>query len=560
MRPALLLLALLAAPRPAAGAPTAWSRQVPPVAPVARAFSAAVSTPSSLNVFGGLAGDALSGVPGDLAVDPLSGLPASQGAPTGARLRTSQAATCEVDTDAVPDLMGGGVAAISLLGLLEDGSEAPATTVYKYLPAAGGWAAQAITGTSFPAPRRGATAVFLRECRLGRNCVIVYGGVGRTAPNTAADACWLYFPGTSAATGGNWQICTQSGPAPPSAGGLVGHVAVASPDGLSMFVFGGTYLGTNTVSNDIFQFKVNGYLDAQSSTSEMQALLTGTGTTAVTTAGSSSLFTNNRTGATAAETRVVIDGSTSQTYVPATGAGCFVTYSDASGVGTTNPWWRADMGYPSYASFSDNNMFLVLAWMRTDAATGRNTGVSFWFSNVTDPKPWEAGGGGVQWPNPYTDPIYNPLTLWASGWPNAPVPVNARYVWAANLGTNRVLQLCELQVWCVARRARERPGATLAMSVSPGPLRRPPPAPPPSSSQATLLLAVAPALGRREPVPQQAGAVDWRRARPRVQLRRPAEHGRWRDRHDPAHGVAHLQRVGVRGPGRDVRRELRDRD
>lgn len=101
--------------------------------------------------------------------------------------------------------------------------------------------------------------------------------------------------------------------------------------------------------------------------------------------------------------------------------------------GTTNPWWRVDLG-------SAKSISQLRVWMRTDALTIMNAGIQFWVSNTTSPLPFQLGSGAVNFPNPFPDPIYSPNILTTT------TPIVGRYVWALQQGSNKVVQVCEIQV------------------------------------------------------------------------------------------------------------------
>jgi hypothetical protein len=160
---------------------------VPIDAPAGRAYSGAVANTTHVVVFGGRTGDALDAVPGDLALEASSGV-MRQGDATAAALRLSQAAVVDVPDNAYP-VVSSSWRAFALFGVNEDGSEADPRWLW-VLPASGGpWMRVRANGTNFPVARRGAQGAYLRECRAGRNCIIVYGGIGKATVNTAADAC-----------------------------------------------------------------------------------------------------------------------------------------------------------------------------------------------------------------------------------------------------------------------------------------------------------------------------------------------------------------------------------
>jgi hypothetical protein len=304
------------------------------------------------------------------------------------------------------------------------------------------WNTTAFTGTG-PTPRRGATATFLRECRLSRNCLVIYGGVGPTTINTNQDSCWLLLLNTPIPA---WQICTQGTSAWPSdggagtalaaRGGVYGHAAAASPDGLSVFIYGGTLVSTGQVSEDIYQFKVSGFADELTTDADMFKLSTNGANTSATWA-----FSNDRA-ATVATLRRAMDGSTAVASQAVALTNCFISSV------MNDPYYRVDLGYqPPYANqYGDNQIYQIKVWVNTYAPL-LNVGLKIWISNVTSPLPWESGSNAVLWPNPFTDPIYYPTVLWTQGYPKAPLAVNGRYVFFAIPGINKTLQLCEIGVY-----------------------------------------------------------------------------------------------------------------
>ena len=379
-----------------------WVRSVPPSPPVGRVGSAIAYNSTSLILSGGRSGDTLASVPGDLTVSAATQLPTQQPASAAVFTRT-QAASCAVPEDFVTRMKD--TTAVALVGVdPATGLETDGTFAWHFKRTTNSWV-QVQVPTPVPTARRGATVSFLKDCRAGRACFIVIGGTGPLTLNTQTDNCWIYWAsgwdvaGTAAA---KWQVCTQSGSYQPL--NLVGHSTAVSPDGTSIFVFGGYSALSGVVNADIFQFKATGFIDDNTVQAEMVSMATGNNQPTFAT---SSRYELNQTGASSATSKLVTDGSTTQTYVPAAAtaatAGCYVSYFDpVTLAGTTNPYWRVDIGYPPLnTNLVDNFIWQLRVFVRTDttAPTFPTQGISFWVSNVTSPLPWESGSNGVQFPS-----------------------------------------------------------------------------------------------------------------------------------------------------------------
>ena len=311
--------------------------------------------------------------------------------------------------------------------------------------------AETAAGTA-PAARRGASLTLLPRCANATAtfpCMVLVGGTGRafqalTATQAVADNVWVLLLNPL-----RWvSQATLPGASSPAPAGLFGHNAVATADGEGLIIYGGATLALG-VSSDTYELSPFGYYDAAVQASEMTNVALNKPTAGSSAASSFYEPVGNLTGALDLNTRVVVDGSITQAYgafrTIAAGVGtCFVTYVNLTAspqvLGTTNPWWRVDLG-------SVTSIWQLRFWMRADgilAASNQpgplaNTGLSFWLSNTAGPLfPWQ--GNGVQIPNPIPNPIYAPniITLSAA--------TSGRYVWVAQIGALRVLQLCQLQV------------------------------------------------------------------------------------------------------------------
>ncbi len=196
-----------------------------------------------------------------------------------------------------------------------------------------------------------------------------------------------------------WERLPIKGTGPPA--GLYGHSAAATFDGSSLIVFGGFATSTAALSANTFEFSTIGFTGPNALAAQMVNIALGRPTEASSQANTPTVLGGNPTDAEAIFSGAVVDGNTAQAF--GTGVGtCFVSYFNASlGItGTANPWWRVDLG-------SAQAVYQLRVWMRNDALTTSNNGVSFWVSNSTT-TPTSAGSGAVLFPNPFQDPIYNP--------------------------------------------------------------------------------------------------------------------------------------------------------
>jgi hypothetical protein len=415
-----------------------WNRFTSQVKIDGRSGGLVYSNRSTVVFTGGL-DDSSTTSPSDLFfnVDPFSPSQTT----TTASLRVVEGALAEIPDIAWPIVKSIYGDAISVLGMNPDGTYIPSSQIRIFKN--GVWNTTSFTGTG-PSPRRGATATFLRECRLARNCLVVYGGVGPTTINTNQDSCWLLLLNSPIPA---WQICTQgtspwpsdggSGTALAARGGLYGHAAAASPDGLSVFIYGGTLVSNGRVSEDIYQFKVDGFADGLTVDADLFRMTSNAASPTIPNQTNTPLFSNDPA-ATLTTLRRAIDGSTANPSATV----CFISSV------MTDPYYRIDLGYqPPYANqYGDNQIYQIRVWMNT-ANPLANVGLQIWISNVTSPLPWQPGSNGVLWPNPFTDPIYYPTVLWTKGYPKAPVAVNGRYVFLTIPGTGKSLQLCEVGVY-----------------------------------------------------------------------------------------------------------------
>ena len=442
--PAALLLLLLAAPAARAqsvASPMRFSRFAPGANPFPRAYGAVVTNDTHVLFAGGRVGSTPDAAPGDMTVAPAT-LQTLNAAGAASMAGLSQQAVAPVPENLRASL--GGVSAYAFGGLTLAGAESQQLWAFA---GTAGWSLVTANGTA-PAARRGASLTFVPAC--GGNatatfpCMVLVGvGMALETP-TAADNVWVLLFGPL-----RWvNQATLPGATSPAPAGLFGHNAVASADGKNVIVYGGATLALG-VSSDTYQLSPFGFYDKAVLAAEMVnvALLKPTAGSSA----ASSFYSpfGNLTGALPLNTQVVVDGSITQAYgaylSTAAGVGsCFVSFLNLTAatpvLGTTNPWWRVDLG-------SVQTIWQLRFWMRTDAllATSNqpgpvvNTGVTFWVSNTPGPLfPWQGNGAII--PNPIPNPIYAPNIITLSA------PVSGRYIWVAQLGNQRVLQLCQLQV------------------------------------------------------------------------------------------------------------------
>ena len=435
----LLLLPLAECAVQTTASPMRFARFAPASAPPPRAYGAIVTNDTSVIFAGGRVGSTPDAAPDDMSVAPSTLNPRSAGG-VSSLAGLSQQAVAHVPENLRASL--GGVAAYAFGGIDLAGVESQLLWSF----GAAGWVAASATGAA-PSARRGASLTFVPSC--GGNatsdfsCMLLVGGVSAAvAAPLAADNVWMLLLGplrwVNQAT-----LPGATGPAPP---GLFGHCAIPSADGKNVIIYGGSTQAAGA-SSDTYQLSPTGFYDAAVQEAEMSNIALLMPTNGSSAAPSVYAPLGNQTGTLALNTQVVVDGSITTTYGTGAAAGvgsCFVSFVDlAAGVpvlGTTSPWWRVDLG-------SARTIWQLRFWMRADVLSSvsnqpgpaANTGVSFWVSNTTGPLlPWE--GNGVQIPNLIPNPIYAPNIIKLLS------PVSGRYVWAAQLGAQRVLQLCQLQI------------------------------------------------------------------------------------------------------------------
>ena len=304
------------------------------------------------------------------------------------------------------------------------------------LGAAATWSRLTVSGAALGDARSQAAAAFLPRCNQTSaapsftGCFVVFGG---TLASGALSASLLvnYIPGTPApATFANYAFALAPGfgtsPTP-----RYGHTLVASPDGTSAFLFGGTVAGG--VTNDVYWLAASGF--STPTASELVDVALGRATSGAAPDSVAS-----------ADISAVTDGVTTQAHNPrasnatAVQPGQNMCFQTASG-GSTNPSIMIDLGAPT--AFA-----AVQIYTRTDCASvaGGIAGQLACVSAMQGYQIWAgpsalgySGVGNVQCAGAALD--------FAGGIAFVICPQSAaRYVYLTLPGVSRVLTVCELQV------------------------------------------------------------------------------------------------------------------
>jgi len=283
-----------------------------------------------------------------------------------------------------------------------------------------------ITGPAITA-RKGATAVFIRDCLQGGSfpvCIVITGGVSTTVgTNLGTNFLLTFYPSidkliacnvTYPSIGGSYL-----GPGATSPGGVTFHSAVSSVDGNRMFLFGGLSSNGNAANKDIYEFSPAGFDD-----NNMNYLTRETTVISRTkTVTFSSKLLNSSNAA------LIVDGSTTTCFSTANATS--VTYPSLA-----NPWIRVDLG--SIIRITQVQFFLQPV---ANVPKGKHIGVKIFVTNGTTGSGFDSAGA-VEIPNPYTDYIFNPTIIYPNTY------TVGRYVWVVIPSVvNRILDICELNVY-----------------------------------------------------------------------------------------------------------------
>lgn len=264
------------------------------------------------------------------------------------------------------------------------------------------WTLGSVTGL-YPYARRGANAVYLRECgqATGEGCLVTMGGNAGGTLGTEVGYTNLIWVHRASPV---WDISKFTGTGP---GGRYGHAMGVGPDQKSVFIFGGyRTLSPPVVNSDVWWYTTSGFIDDDAPATHFETL-------AVSAIGSSS-----RTTASGAQATIT-DGLTT-----ATTSACLQTVNN-----TANPYARVGFTTPVL-------IHRVQLWFLNSATA---LGFEVWASNTSAVGSYNSAGA-IKLPNPYTEPVLRPTTLTLT------TPVFAQYVWVVIPGSNRELGLCEIAV------------------------------------------------------------------------------------------------------------------
>lgn len=252
----------------------------------------------------------------------------------------------------------------------------------------------------------------------------------------AWEPCFCFFGGFRGTTGSAaqvWQVIPRGDgvqyrvvtpPTPPTA--RWNTMAGVSAAGDVLYLIGGD-TATGSV-NDVWAYAPAGFPDIRDNEFDNVARNTIAGVVAEQ---SSNFERINPTTFRYDATRA-IDGG--RTWVGASGTALGAcSHTNSSFPHTTNPWWVVDLGQIRRI---DN----IRIYQRTDCCRGRNAGYRIYASNVRTPQEWNAAGN-IQIPTPTSDII--------GQFDDVPAArgVEARFLWVMVPGTNRILSICEFEVW-----------------------------------------------------------------------------------------------------------------
>jgi len=242
------------------------------------------------------------------------------------------------------------------------------------------------------------TGTYLHNClNAGTGCIVFQAGNSQTLGTAITGVFWVLWVHESPP---RWNLPTTSGT---GASTRHSHVAAVTPTGDKLVIFGGNGAGSG-LSSDTYVMATAGWEDATVAESTNLAV--------------SKTATQSSNGDTLGLASKGVDGSTDGTYA---NGKCTLTLS------STNPWWSVDLG-------SIQRIHYIRIWWRDDCCTDRNRAFKVYAGNVST-----SYGANPEVVSPYTDSMYNPTVI--------PITTLARYVWIVLPGTNRILTVCEVQVY-----------------------------------------------------------------------------------------------------------------
>jgi hypothetical protein len=282
------------------------------------------------------------------------------------------------------------------------------------VPSVSVWSSNNVASTGKASARKNAGLAWLKNSTDSVGpCVVILGGDNK---GVKATDIWTYDLTRKA-----WRtVNTLNAPTP-----RTGAVVTSSPDFTKVYVIGGET--DQGAVNDAYVLAPYGFEDA--TPAEMNNIALGK------TASMSSVSPNwgNR-GAGAANDNILNTNFNGVDTGAIASCGCNWCTESLQG---SDQWWAVDLGSAQQVDF-------IYIYTRSDGWVTRNGGFQLWagntYSTVSANLPWNQ-------PSSFTR-IPAPTDLFAGG-PNI-VPVSgikARYLWFYLPGANRILNLCEFQVW-----------------------------------------------------------------------------------------------------------------
>lgn len=276
-----------------------------------------------------------------------------------------------------------------------------------------------------PVPRASGGLVYLARCNATTACFVLYGGDLASGGRTGD--MWLLFGADAPVAACTWQQVVPSAFAGDAMPPLSAFSMVADAAGAQAVIYGGV-LASGAPSASVYRFAPLGFADA--TPAEMLNIAQPQGGLVPVASQSTLPAASLGWGGFASRAIDNMRYPGSQSINTAYWSnGCQHTAP-----GDTNAWWSVDLG-------AVQAIDAVVLYQRTDCCRMRFSGFAIYISNST------TGGPAAPWSPAYTVPLpYADLSQTSVMFRTAP-GTTGRHVWVNLPGANRLLTLCEVQVF-----------------------------------------------------------------------------------------------------------------